>query len=184
MKTNLLIFSLLFFTASCKKENSNMSDVKKESILIKSVEREIDVKEKSFEFYFDSIGKSRMEEGKVVDLLVDNFFNSKNPKILYYALYSSYSINYSDESMNENISLYTYEMFTEDKNKSNILLGYIKKLPKSVEDKITVSIVNMMCLDLGDNQYTFDKFLVDFEKLAQNLKARETAKNCIDNYVN
>lgn len=178
IKISIIFLSSLFLLSSCemKKANLNSSEIKKD------LTRKSEIKEDNdFIIAYDSIEKSKV---KSFEELTDNFFNSKEPDIRYYALFCSFCIhNKEDESLSEEYSLKTFELFKNNKIKSEKLIKNIYKLNKNDRDAILASIIRLMCLDLGDNEYNLEKFNTDFTTLSKNSKVQETVKKCLDDVV-
>jgi hypothetical protein len=66
------------------------------------------------------------------DILVNSsFFKDSSSSINDYVLYFNYLLNHRDESYDETISLYLYEMFVKYPSKFNEFNNYLTELKKS-----------------------------------------------------
>jgi hypothetical protein len=175
----IIAVSSLFLLNSCKNEkltkNSLKDKIQKDNV---AQNKEIG---NAFLTGYDSIKKS---ESKTFEILTDKFFNDKKPSIKYYALFCNFCLyENKDESLSEEFSLYTFELFKKDKTKSEILIKYIYQLKEKERDTILSSVIKLMCLDLGDNEYNIEKFNTDFKSLSKNKEVQKTVKKCLDDVV-
>ena len=173
----VLLFLILFFLNSCKDEKTKKDNLKfKNQNVVENKEQE-----NVFLIVYDSIKKTK---SKSFEILTDNFFNNKKPNIKYYALFCNFCLNNNkDESLSEEFSLNTFELFKNNKTKSDILIKYIYQLKEKERDTILTSIVKLMCLDLGDNEYNIERFNADFKALSKNIEVQKTVKKCLDDVV-
>lgn len=173
----VLFFLINFLLHSCKNERIVRDNLKTENHNDNGVKN----KESVFLMKYDSIKKAK---SKSFIMLEDNFFKSKKPSAKYYALFCNFCLcDNKNESLSEGFALNTFELFKNNKAKSNILLKYIYQLNAEERDAILTSIIKLMCLDLGDNEYNIERFNADFKVLSKNIEVQKTAKKCLDEVV-
>lgn len=125
---------------------------------------------------------SNLTEEKNYHLLLNHFFNEPSSNGDLYALFFKYIKNRHDESLSESASFHIYEMFKKYRSKGAEMIGYLNELPNKERDENLNDIIQTMCLDLNANNYTYDKFKVDFSFLL-NDSTSKNAKKCFEEWI-
>ena len=175
MKKNAIIYLIPFFTISCNfiskkqdKEIDTSSTVKMEIIDTGSI---IDAKNLGNKDSSDfSIVLSRMNNQKE---LIDADYNT----IIDFLLTNN------NESNSEEVGYAIFEYLKKNKYGNVGFALQLNKKEKSLKDTLLSRLVQIMCIDLGEEDYTYEVFINDFELFKNSASAKKAFKDCMRNQV-
>ena len=166
MKTLILIYlCTLFSFYSCSNEqgveekkydtNNNKIDTSK---TILEPQNDIDI--------FSVLGKMGQKQGLIKNdyLLLSKYFLDNNS---------------SDESLSEGIGNTLYEYFKKNETENSRFKDYLNKSKNKLQ--VLDALVEIMCVDLGDDNYNTKQLQDDFPIFKGEAKALKSFEQCIAN---
>lgn len=87
--------------------------------------------------------------------------------------------NNTDESISEEIG---YQLFEYLKGKSLNNTAFSSYLNgKDKKEKVLTALIQAMCIDIGEENYTYDTFIKDFEMFSNSSSAKNAFNECMGN---
>lgn len=175
---------VLFVTvfSSCR-EQSNVSVV--ESLLdskhVSDKEIEVEADSSLYKLY-KAVMDTAISDENNFDIIRRNFFSVKVPEESAYCFYFRFIQVNQDASLSEEVSINSFKMWQEDKQKGEKILKYVDMLPIDIRGKLFNALVQAMCLDLNANGYNLELFKRDFSFLKDSVSLA-SAKSCFESWV-
>ena len=101
----------------------------------------------------------------------------------YYITLADFLLKNTDESKSEEVGYALFEYLQKNKSNNNSFRQYLSKKEKTYRDSIMEKLVQIMCIDLGEENYLYESFVNDFELFKNSISAKKTFKACMDNQV-
>jgi hypothetical protein len=87
--------------------------------------------------------------------------------------------NNSDESKSEEIGYQLFEYLKNNQLNNTAFLSYLNG--KDTKEKVIKSLIQIMCIDIGEEKYTYDTFIKDFEMFSNSISAKNAFNECMRN---
>lgn len=97
---------------------------------------------------------------------------------------SVFLLKNKNESMSEEVGYLLFNFFKGNKVANNEYLSFLKKKDKAFKEHILSDLIQIMCIDLEDEKYTYKKLINDFGIFRGSVAAQRSFKQCIDNQAN
>ncbi len=149
--------------------------------LVKNKESKAEVDTSLYKLY-KAIMDTTISDERNFDIIQKNFFSVDLPAKSAYCFYFRFIQVNKDASLSEEISINSFKMWKENKEKCINLLEYVSGLPIDIRSDIFKALVQAMCLDLNANDYNLPLFKKDFPSLKDSVSLG-SAKSCFDNWV-
>lgn len=86
-----------------------------------------------------------------------------------------------NEAMSEEVGYLLFEFFKGNKIANNEYLAFLSKMGKTYKEYFLSELIQIMCIDLGCDGYTYKKLINDFIMFKGSAAAQDSFKRCIDN---
>lgn len=98
-----------------------------------------------------------------------------------YYIISEFLLKNRNASLSEEVGNVLFLYLKGSKSRNSDFFSFLKKKDISFRDQILVSLVEIMCIDLVDEHYTYEHVIYDFVILKNNAKVRNSFKLCMIN---
>lgn len=86
-----------------------------------------------------------------------------------------------NESYNEGFGYLLFEYFRKNDMRNNIFMSILNKNYNSKKNEILSNMVGLMCIDLEEEDYNYEKLTSEFKIFSTNESAKDALKRCIEN---
>jgi len=93
----------------------------------------------------------------------------------------NFLINNNNESKSEELGYILFEYLRNKPNNNRTFLSYLSQKDSSQKDMLLTSLIQIMCIDIGEENYTFDAFVKDFNIFKDSHSAKKAFYNCMGN---
>ncbi len=171
MKSNIVLAIIFFsFINSCSdRENVNSSskiydnqNKEIDSLTLNKVDVELKIKKQD-------------NFSAILEKMNNNLFLSEQE----YKSINNFLLNNKDESFSEEVGYTLFQYFRQNHVNCSNYTEFLKKENK--KDEILCSLVQIMCIDIGEENYTYEKFIQDFSFMSGNVKAKKSFTDCMNN---
>lgn len=100
-----------------------------------------------------------------------------------YYIISEFLLNNKDESLAEEVGYALFAYLKGSRSRNSEFLSALSKKGSAYGDSVLVSLVEIMCIDLGEDKYTYEHAIEDFSLFKNNEAVRRAFKSCMDNKV-
>lgn len=104
--------------------------------------------------------------------------NDADYQILY-----EFLLHNKDESLSEGAGYSLFQYLKNNKANNEAYLSFLNKKDKAQKEKILGALVEIMCIDIGDENYTYEKFVEDFSIFNESASAKKAFNTCMSNQV-
>ena len=88
-----------------------------------------------------------------------------------------------DESRSEEAGYYLFEYLEGNKSANETYISFLNKKGKPYKEKILEKLVRIMCIDLGEANYTYEKLKNNFSLFKESNSAQKAFETCLNNRV-
>jgi hypothetical protein len=173
MNKKAVIYSIFFilFTVSCNGKNKNK--VATANVAQKEMDCKKDTVSKQSHFDIFAVSAKMEKQEKltetdyscICDFLFDIFDKGKNIE------------------GGEGIGYCIFEYFKNNPSNNISFMLYLNNKDTSFQDKIQKWLVQIMCIDISEENYTYDTFVKDFDMFQNSVSAKNAFNDCIENQV-
>lgn len=169
----IITFYCFTFFYSCNKNNTDLT-----RSVLSANESKLPNSSKSI------INQNKVEKKKQsrIEKIISKIEKKGKLDIEEYDLFSNYILNNNDESFSENTGYLLFNYFVDNKSSIKDFEDYLITKDSKFKDKLLVYLVKVMCIDLADEKYNYEKLIDKFIFFKGNLKVKESFKECINNY--
>ena len=96
---------------------------------------------------------------------------------------SNFLIKNKNESMSEEVGYLLFEFFKENEVANKEYLTFLSKKDRTYKEHVLSELIQMMCVDLEDDGYTYKKLINDFSMFKGSIAAQQSFIKCVDNQV-
>ncbi|MDR2854028.1 MAG: hypothetical protein LBV31_01840 [Prevotellaceae bacterium] len=177
MKKTVILASLFFvFSGSCKKRNTvNGDDANVSSSVAIQIEQNT-----SADFH-----ETRKLEVPEEDINLSKTFDKLRYKKKLenddYIIINKFLLTNTDESQSEELGYLLYEYLRNDAAKNTDYLDFLENQSIANKDSILCLLIQSMCIDLGEDDYNYEKLIKDFCIFKGNTLAQKKLNECINN---
>lgn len=125
-----------------------------------------------------SIGSD--EDSKEVNLLFEKVSNKKSLNTKEYNSLSAYILKNNDESISENIGYLLFQYFQNDNKLSKEFVAFLKTKTDNDKERLLSAMIQLMCIDLSEENYTYEKLITDFKFYDQEVEIKKVFDECIN----
>jgi hypothetical protein len=100
-----------------------------------------------------------------------------------YEVIDEFLLHNNDESLSEGAGSSLYEYLKNNKANNEAYLSFLNKKSSANKEKILGSLVQIMCIDLGEDNYTQEKLIKDFSMFKGSESAKKALSDCMGNQV-
>jgi hypothetical protein len=87
-----------------------------------------------------------------------------------------------DESKSEEFGYTFYEYFRKNKRNNKSFIDFLNKQEKNYQETLLLGLINIMCLDLGEENYNYNRLIKDFEFFKNSKSVKNALNDCIGNF--
>lgn len=88
-----------------------------------------------------------------------------------------------DESLSEGVGYSLFEYLNGNASANEGYASYLNKKENAHKEKILEKLIRIMCIDLGEDNYTQDKLIHDFPLFKESKAAEAALKTCMANRI-
>ena len=175
MNKNLRIFCyvpvLMFFIASCNKKGESKITA------TELVQPKIIVEE------LITTQKEENKDEQQSDILELYKRMQKHEKLTNtdYDFICDFLENNTDESLSEGMGYELFEYLKGNLSNNNAFVSYLNEKDVSFKEKVQKALVQIMCIDIGEGNYSYDTFVKDFDMFKNSVSAKNAFKECMSN---
>lgn len=179
MKKKIFVISqiLLCFNVACNtdsnKERSNLSD----TMIVPSTHSSVDSNQNIIQNEAELSGKFDISD------VVSRMRGKKELSEGDYITLDDFLLKNTDEAKSEEVGYVLFEHLRKNKSKNNSFLQHLSKKEKVFRDTILKELIQIMCIDLGEENYLYENFVNDFELFKNSISAKKAFKACMENQV-
>lgn len=100
-----------------------------------------------------------------------------------YAIISKYALENNDEAASEEIGYLLFQYFRNDKKKNDEFILFLGKEPKAYQIELLNKLVELMCIDFGEEKYTYERLVIDFQFFDKQVTTKAVFNACMENQV-
>lgn len=109
--------------------------------------------------------------------------NNKMLTRLDFILLDSFIKNNNDESKFEELGYILFNYLNKNKKNNLLFLSYLKIYDNKYQEEFVHSLIKLMCIDIGDANYTYQKFITDFELFKDYVITEKSIFDCLSNNI-
>jgi hypothetical protein len=91
--------------------------------------------------------------------------------------------NNSDESISEEIGYQLFEYLQSKTLHNTAFISYLNVKESTLRESVLVALIQAMCIDIGEENYSYDTFIKDFDMFRNSAAAKKTFEECMNNQV-
>ncbi len=120
---------------------------------------------------------------RVVDISGVSVKMQKNNKLttLDYDCICDFLSNNRDESKSEELGYLLFEYLKNKPLNDRAFLSYLSKKGTSQKEKFLTALIQIMCIDIGEENYSYGTFVKDFEMFGNSSSAKKAFNECMSN---
>lgn len=120
---------------------------------------------------------------RVVDISGVSVKMQKNNKLttLDYDCICDFLSNNSDESKSEELGYILFEYLKNKPLNNSAFLSYLSKKGTSQKEKLLIALIQIMSIDIGEENYSYDTFIKDFNLFGNSSSAKKAFNECMSN---
>lgn len=168
MKKSVIILSASIAIISCNNGKNEKTEITKE------INQKSEIVDISF---------SKNEDNTKVNLLFEKISNKKSLNIEEYSSLSTYIFKNKDESISENIGYLLFQYFQNNNKLSKEFVSFLKTKTDDYKEMLLSVMIQLMCIDLSEENYTYEKLITDFRFFDKEVIAKKIFDECINNVV-
>ena len=175
MNLNIILFCLLLFSlVSCGIRNGKGPDIS-DSVL-SGPDKSIDTNLLSDERNNDSV----VGIPGIFDVLQKMSFKARLSDVEY-ALICNFLLENKDEEKSEEVGYVLFEYLKANRVSNQTFKFYLLQKDSVYRTTVTRNLVDIMCLDLGEEYHTYSKLIEDFPLFENDLQAQAAFNRCMTN---
>jgi len=185
MQKSIVVCVLLFIVLSCNNSNNNppadagtVADTTLKQDTVKHAEQI--TKDPGSDS--NSVKKS-FPESKDIFMVEEKMKNKAALNDVDYGIIGKFLTQNKDESISEGIGSSLYDYFQRNASANDGYVAFLNKKDNAYREKVLGKFIDMMCIDLGEDKYTYDKLLSDFPLFKGSNAAEKALKTCIANHL-
>ena len=185
MQKSIVISVLLSIVLSCKNSNNNppagpgtVTDTALKQDTVKHAEQT--TKDPASDT--NSIKKS-FPESKDIFMVEDKMKSKAILNDVDYGIIGKFLTQNKDESISEGVGMSLYEYLKGNSLANEGYVTFLNKKDNAYKEKVLEKLIAIMCIDLGEDKYTYDKLISDFSVVKGSNAAQKALNTCIANYV-
>ncbi|OQP59757.1 hypothetical protein A3860_36370 [Niastella vici] len=130
----------------------------------------------------NSIKKS-FPESKDIFMVEEKMKNKAVLNDVDYAIIGKFLTQNKDESLWEGVGMTLYEYLPGNRSANEGIDAYLNKKGNTYKEKVLGKLIETMCIDLGEDKYTYDKLISDFPLFKGSNAAQKALNTCIANHL-
>jgi len=146
----------------------------------KSVEPVISRSEDTILVHNDEIGKPLSDSSQKSDLFKEKLRNKVSLDSIDYEGLVNFLNKNNDESESEEVGYLLYQFLNGNEQYNRSFEKFLSTKDVSIRDSILSSLIKILCLDLGEDNYTYQRLIKDFPLFKGNDASKSEFKNCMD----
>lgn len=98
-----------------------------------------------------------------------------------YICICNFLLNNKDESQSEEIGYCLFEYLKGKELNNSAFISFLNKKDISFKEKVECALVQIMCIDIGEDNYSYNKFIEDFSMFKNSPFAMKVFNECMSN---
>lgn len=90
-------------------------------------------------------------------------------------------LNNNDEAKSEELGYILFEYLKNKPLNNRDFLSYLSKKETSQKDMFLISLIQIMCIDIGEENYSYDTFIKDFYMFSNSSSTKKAFNDCMSN---
>lgn len=157
---------LIIFAVSCNSKNEK-SKITQTNLVQNNTENKAETVSQQLHFGIAEVSAKLQKQEELTE--VD------------YNCICNFLFNNRDESMSEEIGYQLFEYLKGNKLNNNNLLIYLDKKDSALKEKVLKSLIEVMCIDIGEENYSYEIFIKDFAVFTDSVSAKIAFYECMSN---
>jgi hypothetical protein len=160
------IFALIIFAVSCNSKNRN-SKVVSTDFVQNSTERKKDTVSQQLHPNIWEVSEKmeKQEKSTTSD----------------YDCICDFLLNNNDESKSEELGYILFEYLKNKPLNNSAFLSYLSKKETYQKEKFLTALIQIMCIDIGEENYSYGAFVKDFDMFSNSTSAKKAFNECMSN---
>jgi len=130
--------------------------------------------------HYDEIGNELSDSTQKSELFKEKLRNKVSLDSIDYEGLVSFLNSNNDESQSEEVGYLLYQFLNGNEQYNRSFKNFLSTKKASIRDSILVSLIQILCLDLGEDNYTYQRLIKDFPIFRGNDVSKSEFKNCMD----
>jgi hypothetical protein len=130
--------------------------------------------------HYDEIGKTQSDSSQKSNLFIEKLRNKVSLDSIDYEGLVSFLITNNDESQSEEVGYLLYQFLNGNEQYNRSFEKFLSTKDAIIRDSILSSLIKILCLDLGEDNYTYQRLIKDFPLFKGNDASKSEFKNCMD----
>ena len=168
-----LIIFLCFFLLSC----SGFLEPSKSSLISKINSTAYDTSSGEIQIVFDQLKNNSISSILLKMKKQSNLSNSD------YSTICNFILTNHNESLSEEVGYNLYSYLKGIKIRNNNFRSFLQTKDSAFKARVLVALVEIMCIELGEDHNKYEKIISDFSILKGNNSALKALKFCINNQL-
>jgi len=162
------IFALIIFAVSCNSKNRN-SKVVSTDFVQNSTERRKDTVSQQLHPNIWEVSEKMEKQEKLTEADYDCICD----------------FLFKDESVEggEGIGYQLFEYLRGNTLNNSAFIFYLNGKESTLKEKVLTALIRTMCIDIGEENYSYDTFVKDFDMFSNSTSAKKAFNECIENQV-
>ncbi len=119
-------------------------------------------------------------EIKNIEIKISNNEKLTNLDLIFI---DSFLTKNKDESKFEEIGYLLFEYLKKNKKNNFLFSNYLKTLDYNYQENFVHRLIKIMCIDISDDNYTYEKFIIVFELFKDYTITEKSIKECLSNNI-
>lgn len=189
MQRSILISILLLFVMSCKNGNNSSEELSasdqtgKDSGVHLNADTSPSANTTRDSGANSTVTQKVFPKSTNISMVVKKMENHGQLNDVDYIIINGYLLNNKDESSSEGVGYTLFEYLKGNKLANDGYVAILNKKDSAYKEKILEKLIQIMCIDLGDEKYTYEKLISDFSLFKESNAAQKALKTCMDNKV-
>jgi hypothetical protein len=184
MQKSIVISVLFFIVLSCKNSNKNppadagtVTDTTLNHDTVKHAEQI--AKDPGSD---SNSTKKSFPESKDIFMVEKKMKNKAILNEVDYGIIGKFLTQNKDESISEGVGMSLYEYLQGNESANEGYVSFLNKKDNVYKEKVLGKLIDIMCIDLGEDKYTYDKLTSDFSVFKGSNAAQKALNTCIANH--
>lgn len=176
-KIFVILQILLCYNIACNTDSNKVRSNLSDTMIVSSTHSSVDSNQNII------AKKAELSDKLDISIVVSRMRDKKELAEEDYIALDDFLLRNTDESKSEEVGYTLFEYLRKNKSKNNSFLQHLSKKEKAFKDAIMKELIQIMCIDLGEENYLYENFLNDFELFKNSVSAKKAFKACMDNQV-
>jgi hypothetical protein len=177
MKVSVMALYLgLLLSSSCQNTKSDRQTQTNQKVDTNTVSKDVLISD------IENTANTKIDTVSSLHFL-DKMKNKKGLIDSDYVSIHNFLITNNDESKSEEMGYTLFEYLKKSKANNLSFSTYLIKRGKKYQEDLLERLVKVMCIDIGEENYSYENFIKDFGLFKNSVAAKKALKDCMGNDV-